>query len=121
MRNVGPVENRNSTLIKPLHHDVAAGNWDERAVVCDALFLHRLGGGHLVVAVENLTLILDGEQRVGAPLRLVSGAAARLPSASPLIGEENLGAVIVKCRRVPEGHVGVPGHVDPERMGGIAN
>ena len=34
---VGPVEHRDAALVPRLHHDVAAGNRDQRAVVRDAV------------------------------------------------------------------------------------
>src|SRR5207248_1349577 len=86
-----------------------------------AVFPVRLRGRHLVVAVEHQIFILDGEQRVGAPLRLVGDTAARLAASSPLIREQELGAIIVERRRVPEGHVCVGRHVDAEGMGGVVN
>src|SRR5207302_4965665 len=75
MRGVSPIEYGNSALIKRLHHHVAARYRDERTVVRDAVFLVRLRSRDFVIAVEDQVLVLDGEQRVGAPFRLVGGSA----------------------------------------------
>ena len=64
---------------------------------------------------------LDREQGVGAPLVLVGRAAARLAAAAPFVAEQELGAVVVERRRVPERHVGVGGRVDADRMLGIVD
>src|SRR5881296_606565 len=50
------------------------------------------------------------------PLFLVGGAAPRLPAAAPLVAEEDLRAVVVERRRVPERHVRVRHGVDADRM-----
>src|SRR5437867_13208853 len=102
MRYISPVEHRDSTLIKRLHHHIAARYRNHRSVVGDAVFLVRLRGRNFVVAEEDQILVLDGEKGIRAPFGFVGSAAAWLRSASPLIGEQDFGAVIIECRRVPK-------------------
>src|SRR2546428_5927663 len=45
------------------------------------------------------------EDRVGAPLRLVGRAALGREAATPLVREQQLGAVIVERRRMPKREV----------------
>src|SRR5262249_19159421 len=59
MGYIGPVEHRDSALIKRLHHHVAARYRDQRSVVRNAVFLVRLRRGNFVVAVEDQILVLD--------------------------------------------------------------
>ncbi len=91
------------------------------AVVRDAVLQLRLRGRHLEVAVKFQLAVLDGEERVAAPLHLVRRTAARLSAAAPLVGEENFLAVVVERRRVPEGHVGVGRGIEADRMRGVAD
>ena len=67
----------------------------------DAVLRRGLRSRHLVVALENQVVPLDGEERVGAPLVLVRQAAAGLATSTPLVREQNLRAVIAEGRRVP--------------------
>src|SRR5204863_2079067 len=87
----------------------------------DAVLLGRLRRGQLVVAVKRQLAVLNREQRVGAPFLLVGDTAARLRAASPFVAEQELGAVVVERRRVPERHVGVGRRIEPDRMLGIVN
>ena len=116
MFDVRPVEDRDAALIPRLHHDLATRDRDQRTVVRDAVLLTRLGSRHLVIRVELELVVLDREERVGAPLRLVRIAAARLRAAAPLVGEQDLLAVVAERRRVPERHVGVRRRVDADRV-----
>src|SRR4029077_5288623 len=76
----------------------------------------------LVVRVKlQLLVVVDGEERVGAPLQLVGRAATWLTAAAPLVAEQQLGAVVVEGRRVPERHVGVGDGVDANRVLGIVD
>src|SRR3954471_18364623 len=74
-----------------------------------AILVRRLRRRHLVVALEVHLRAGDGEDRIGAPLLLVRRATARLGAAAPLVGEEDLRAVVVERGRMPEGEVGI-GH-----------
>ena len=121
MRRIGPVEYRDPALIPRLHHDVAAGDRDERAVVRDAVLVRGLRREHLVVALERHPAIGDGENRIGAPLRFVVVAALRLPAAAPLVREEQLRAVVVERGGVPVGEVRVGHRADAARMCWIAD
>src|SRR5690606_6999698 len=94
---------------------------DERAVVRDAVLEVGLRGGHLVVAVEAQLAVLDREDRVGAPLVLVGLAAAGLRAAAPLVGEEDLRAVVAERGGVPEGEVRVGGGVGADRVRDVAD
>src|SRR5205814_7500489 len=71
MRRISEIEYRNTTLIPGLRHDVAPGNWNERAVVRDAVFLLGLSNGRLVVARRIQVVAAAIENRVGAPRHLV--------------------------------------------------
>ena len=95
------------------------GHRDQRAVVRDAVLGFGLRRRHLVVALEHQLLVDDVENGVGAPVRQVGRAAAGPRAAAPLVGEEDLGAVVVERRRVPVGEVLVGGVVQPLRVHGI--
>ena len=76
---------------------------------------------NLVVALELQLLVLDGEDRIRAPLRLVAGAALGLRPTAPLVREQQLRAVVVERRRMPVGEVRVRGGVEARRIDRIAD
>ena len=76
---------------------------------------------HLVVALERQLVIDDVEDRVGAPVRRIGRAAARLRAAAPLVGEEHLRAVVVERRRVPVGEVRVGRRVEAHGIRRVAD
>ena len=88
-------------MIPGLDEDVAAGDRDQRRDVADAVLLVGLCHRQLVVAAEHQLAIDDLVDRVGAPAQLIGGPAARSGAAAPLVGEEDLLAVIVEGRAVP--------------------
>src|SRR5437868_13334008 len=116
MRRVGPIEDGDSALIPSLHHYVAAGNRDQRAVVGDAILVASLGSGKLVVNLELHGRDRYREDRVGAPLAGISRATLGLHSSTPLVGEENLAAVVVERRGMPVREIGIRRGVEAHRM-----
>ena len=118
---VGPIEDRNPALIPPLDHHIAAGNRNQRAVVGNAILERRLGGRHLVVALELHLPVDDREESVGAPLVLVGGAATGRRPATPFVSEENLRAVVAEGGRVPERKIRIRRGGNPNRMGHVAD
>src|SRR6266566_2294720 len=99
--SIGPVEDRDPALIPRLHHDVAPGNRNQGPIVRDAVLVRRLRREHLVIALELHLAVLEREQRVRAPVRVVVVAALGLPAAAPLVREQDLGAGVVERRGVP--------------------
>ena len=71
--------------------------------------------------MELHLLVLDGEERIRAPLQLVGRAAARLAAAAPFVAEQHLGAVVVERRGVPERHVRIGDFVDADGVNRIAD
>ena len=118
---IRPVEDRDAALIPRLHHHIAPRNREHRAVVRHAVLEDRLGRRHLVVALHLHPAVAQGEECIGAPLHLVRGAALRLPAAAPLVGEEDLAAIVIEGGRVPVREVGVGRRIDPHRVGRIAD
>ena len=55
---VREVDDGNAALVPGLHEDVAAGNWDDRAVMGDAILLVDLRRRHLEITAE-LELAVD--------------------------------------------------------------
>ena len=121
MARVGEVEDRDAALVPRLHHDVAARDRDERAVVGHAVFERRLRGHHLVIAPERERAVVDGEDRVGSPFLGIRGTALGTAAAAPLIGEEHLRAIVVERGRVPIREVRVAHRRDPLRVGRVAD
>ena len=121
MRRIGPIEDRDPALIPRLHHHVAPGDRDERPVVRDTILVRGLRRQHLVVALERHPAIVERENGVGAPLRLVEVPALRLSTTAPLVGEEQLGAVVVERRRMPIGKIRVRHRADASRMRRVPN
>src|SRR5215217_4818756 len=80
----------------------------------NAILLVGLRRGQLVVALELELPILDEENRVRAPFLLVGRPALRRAAAAPLVGEEDLRAVVVERGRVQVGEVGVGDGVEPD-------
>ena len=77
---------------------------------------------HLEVAPELQLAVDDVEDRVGAPLPGIGRPASRTPAAAPLVGEDDLGAVVVERGRVPVGEAGVDHLIDADggqRVGDI--
>src|SRR6185437_2078660 len=60
-----------------------------------------------------------GEDRVGAPVDRIGGAALGLCTAAPFIGEQQLRRVVRERGRVPEGEVGIRDGLQPHRVRGI--
>src|SRR5262245_1380793 len=121
MGDVGPIEDRDAALIPPLHHHFSAGDGDERAVVCDTILDRGLCRWHLVVALEMHLAPFDGEERIGTPLVLVRRTAAWRRTATPLVGEEDLRAIVAECRGMPERVVRVSGGVDADGVGNVTD
>src|SRR5690606_40446511 len=65
--------------------------------------------------------VLDREDRVPAPLGGVACAALCLAAAAPLVGKDDLAAVVVEGRGVPVREVRVGSGVDPHRIDRIAD
>ncbi len=82
----------------------------------DAVLLLDLRRRHLEVAAELELAVDDVVDRVRAPGQRVVGAAARPAAAAPLVGEDDLGAVVVEGRRVPVGEALVDDLVDALRV-----
>src|SRR5207245_2228723 len=61
------------------------------------------------------------EDRVGSPLGLVGGAALGLQTPTPLVGEQQLGAVVVERRRMPKREVRVGHRGEAPRVARVAN
>src|SRR5688572_5858654 len=80
----------------------------------DAVFVRRLRSGELVVALVDHLPVFDREDGIAAPLLLVARAAPGGTPATPLVGEQDLRAVVVERGRVPEGEVRVGHRVDPD-------
>ena len=79
MLRVGEVHDGDAALIPGLHFNVTAGNRNERAVVRYAVFAVALSGRQLVVAGEAQLVVLQVENRIGAPfVRIVRRGSARL-------------------------------------------
>ena len=78
----------------------------------DAVFGVALGGRQLVVAGEAQLVVLEVEDGIGTPLAGIIGAATCAETAAPLIGEDDLAAVVGEGRRVPVGVVGIVNGVD---------
>src|SRR5688500_11378015 len=73
---VSEVEHRNAALIPALHHDVAAGDRHEGAIVGHTIFELRLRCRQFVVAAELQLAVDDIEDRIRAPLRKIGRPAA---------------------------------------------
>ena len=113
---VGEVEHRQAALVPRLHHDVAAGHRDDGAVVGHAVLQLALRHRQLVVARQLHLPVDDVEDGVRAPVGRVRRAAAGLAASAPLVGEEDLAAVVVEGGRVPVGEVGVYHFVQAHRV-----
>ncbi len=82
-----------------------------------AIFLLRLRDRKLVVSLQLQTLpVHDIKNGVCAPVRKIGLAAARLAAATPLVGEEDLGAVVVERRGVPVGEVWIRHLIEANRI-----
>src|SRR3972149_5062915 len=99
----------------------APRNRGEPPVVGDAVLQRSLGGRPLVVARERHLVVLEREDRVGSPLHPVRRAALGTAATAPLVGEENLRAVVVERGRVPEGEVRVGDGADALRVPGVGD
>src|SRR5687768_16592609 len=132
---IGEVEHREAALVPGLHHDVAAGHRNQRAVMRHAVLLLTLRRRHLVVATEYQLLatprrrvrvaggrlINDVEDRIRAPRERIRRAAPRPAAAAPFIREDDLGAVVVERRRVPVGKALVGNEVEAFGISRIAD
>ena len=116
---------QSNTEMPPWYHACTItsrpGDRDQRAVVGHAVLLRRLRRRQLVVALELQLAVREREDRVGAPLLRIGRAALGLAAAAPLVGEQELGAVVVEGGRVPVGEVRVGHGGDPLRVGRIAD
>src|SRR5688572_9011208 len=80
----------------------------------NAILLVGLRRGELVVTLKLELPILDGEDRVGAPLLLVGRPALWRTTTAPFVGEQQLRAIVIERGRVPVGEVGVGDRVEPD-------
>ena len=80
-----------------------ARNRHDGTVVRHTVLLLDLRSRHLEVAAELELAVDDVVDGVRAPGQRVVGAAARSPPAAPLVGEQDLGTVVVERCRVPVG------------------
>ena len=90
--------------------------------MCDAVLHLRLRSRHLVVGVQRQLALIEGEDCVGAPVHRIGGAAARLSSTAPFVGEDEFAAVVAEVRGVPEGKVRIGNRFDADgihRIGDI--
>ena len=89
-------------MSRPLHRD-------QRAVVRDAVLGLGLVPRDLVVALEHQLAVValagDVVDAVGALVGPISALQAARAAAAELVGEDDLVAVVVEGRRVPEGEV----------------
>ena len=97
------------------------GHRHERAVVRDAVLRLALRGGELVTARELQAVVGVREDRVGAPLAAIGGAAPGAQAAAPLVAEQHLVAGVVERGRVPVREVRVGHVVDAAGPGRVAN
>ena len=79
----------------------------------DAVLKIRLGCRQLVVAAEDELAVDDVVNGVCTPGRWILNTATRPAAATPLIGEDDLGSLIVEGRRMPVGEPGIDDGVDP--------
>ena len=86
-----------------------------------AVFQFQLRGGHFEIAPEFQLAINDVVNGIGAPGQGVMGAAARAAAATPFIGKEHLGAVIVESGRMPVGKALVGDGVNTRRLSWVGN
>ena len=121
MRGVGEIHHRDATLIPGLHENVTARNRHQRSVVGDAILEFGLRGRHLVIRGQRQLAVRELEDGIRAPVHRIGRAAAGLPAAAPLIGEQHLGAGIVESRRMPEGVIRIADGVDADGMRRIVN
>ena len=98
---VGEIDQRDAALVPGLDEDVAARDRNDGAVMCHAVFLLDLRGRQLEVAAKLELTVDDVVDGIRAPVQRVVGAAARPAAAAPLVGEQDLGAVVVERRRMP--------------------
>src|SRR5262249_39599228 len=115
------VEHRQSTLIPRLDHNVAAGYRNDRAVMRDAVFLLCLWRRQLVITLQLQLPIDDFEDGVAAPLNGITLAASRPCASTPLVGEDDLRAVVVEGCGVPIREILVPGIIETDGMNRIRN
>ena len=76
---------------------------------------------HFEVAARLELAVDDVVDGVGTPVERVVGAAARPSTAAPLVRVNDLGAVVVECRRVPVREALVDNLVDPLRLQRVGN
>src|ERR1700681_2622142 len=100
-------------MIPCLYLDVAPRHRNEAAVMRHAVLGRGLGRRHLVVRGEREPAICQGEDRVPSPILWIGGAAAWLNAATPLVGKQDLIAVVVEGRRVKVGEVGIRDLIGP--------
>ena len=84
-------------------------------VVCHAVFLLDLRSRHLEVTPKLELAVDDVVDGIRAPRQRVVGAATRPAPPAPLVGEQDLGSVVVECRRVPVGETFVDDRIDTLR------
>src|SRR5690606_41251109 len=75
----------------------------------------------LVVARDLQLAVDDVEDGFGAPLGLVGGQATGTGPAAPLVGEDDLRAVVAEGGRVPVREVGVGDRVEAHRVGRVGD
>ena len=118
---IRPVEHRDAALIPRLHHDVAARDRNQRAVVRDAVLLLASAPPASCSSSGTSSCRSSSVKIASAPHSCLSVARQRGASAAPLVGEQHLRAVVVERRRVPEREVGVGDGVDALRVRHVAD
>ena len=118
---VREVHDRDPALVPGLDEEITARHRNQRPVVGDTVLLLGLRGRELVKTPLSHLPVVKGVDRIGAPLRLVGRAAPGRASATPLVGEHQLGGVVVEGGRVPIGKIGVADLGNPLGMGRIAD
>jgi hypothetical protein len=80
--------------------------------VRDAVFGVALRGGQLVVVGESELVVLEAEDGIRAPLVGIVGTATRAETTAPLVGEDDLAAIVGERSGMPVGIVGIVDGVD---------
>ena len=78
-------------------------------------------GRHLEVAAELELAVDDIVYGIGTPVERIVSAAARSAAATPFVGEDDLGAVVVERGRVPVGEAGIDRGVHALRIERVGN
>ncbi len=88
----------------------------------DAVLLRALRGRNLEVGVlRELAILADDERGVAAHLQRMHRLTVGRGAAAPLVGEDDLRAVVREHGRVPQREVGVGDGIEPHRALGITD